>query len=132
MSGMGRIIDGDSHFMEPLDLWERYLDPAFRGREVRAEVDPESGARRLIVDEGPMMLTDVEVLLGALVGYGQKEEGGDLSSFDRYLAENPRWQDMDARVEFIRAEGFDAQVLYPSLGLVWEGSVGDPLLADAL
>ena len=24
------IIDGDSHFMEPLDLFERYTDPKFR------------------------------------------------------------------------------------------------------
>jgi hypothetical protein len=29
---MGRIIDADSHFMEPLDLWERYIEPRYRSR----------------------------------------------------------------------------------------------------
>lgn len=129
---MGRIIDGDSHFMEPLDLWERYVEPAFRERAVRVAADPDSRERVLLVDGSPMLRRDAGVLLGALVGYGQKEAGRDLASFDRYLAENPRWQNMDERVRFLDQEGFDAQVLYPSLGLIWEGSVQDPELADAL
>jgi hypothetical protein len=33
------VIDGDSHFVEPLDLFETYIDPAFRGREMRVEQD---------------------------------------------------------------------------------------------
>ena len=24
---MTAVVDGDSHFMEPLDLYERYIDP---------------------------------------------------------------------------------------------------------
>src|SRR6201987_1826640 len=39
---------------------------------------------------------------------------------------------MEARVRFLDEEGFDKQVLYPSLGIVWEGEVDDPALADAL
>ena len=27
---MTRIIDADSHFMEPLDLWEQHIDPQYR------------------------------------------------------------------------------------------------------
>ena len=30
---MGRaynIIDSDGHVLEPLDLWEKYIDPGFR------------------------------------------------------------------------------------------------------
>lgn len=124
------IIDGDSHFMEPLDVFERYVEPAFRDRCFR--VDRANGQRSLIVDNKPMALIDVEELLGALVGYGQKETGKDLSSFDRYLLENDQWQDMGARVRFLDDEGFAKQILYPSLGLLWEGAVHDPLLADAL
>lgn len=126
------IIDGDSHFMEPLDLFERHIDPKFKERCVRLGRDAGTGDRTLIVDGSPMLLIDVEELLGALVAYSQKEEGKDLNSFDRYLVENDRWQDMDARMRFLDEEGFDKQVLYPSLGLLWEGSVRDPLLADAL
>ncbi len=126
------IIDGDSHFMEPFDLFERHIDPAFRERCVRVTRDAGSGERALLVDNKPMLLVDVEELLGALVGYGQKEQGEDLSSFDRYLIENDQWQDMDARVRFLDTEGFEKQIIYPSLGLIWEGSIEDALLADAL
>ena len=38
---MSRIIDADSHFMEPLDLWERYIEPEFRTRCLRFTQDPD-------------------------------------------------------------------------------------------
>ena len=28
------VIDADGHILEPPDLWERYIDPAFRDRAV--------------------------------------------------------------------------------------------------
>ncbi len=125
-------IDGDSHFSEPLDLFERYTDRRYRDRTVCVARDSTTGKRALVVDGKPMLLVDVEELLGALVAYGQKEAGGNLGTFDRYLIESGRWQDMDERVRYLDREGFAAQIIYPSLGLVWEGSVQDPLLADAL
>jgi predicted TIM-barrel fold metal-dependent hydrolase len=39
---------------------------------------------------------------------------------------------MDKRVQFLDAEGLDYQVLFPTLGLLWEGEVQDPGLAAAL
>ena len=44
------VIDGDSHFMEPLDLYPRYIDPAFRERAMRVEKDPTSGEPTFLVD----------------------------------------------------------------------------------
>ncbi|MEE8043292.1 MAG: amidohydrolase family protein [Pseudomonadales bacterium] len=126
------IIDGDSHFMEPLDLFERYTEAKYRERAVRVGKDPKTGNSALLVDGATMMYTDSGDLIGALVGYGQKEAGASLDTFDRYLATNDQWQDMGARVEFLTSEGFDAQVIYPSLGLIWEGNVGDAHLAAAL
>ncbi len=38
---------------------------------------------------------------------------------------------MDKRIRFLDEEGIDAAILYPTLGLLWEGSVTDPQLADA-
>ena len=32
---MAGVVDGDSHFMEPLDLFERHVDPHFRERAVK-------------------------------------------------------------------------------------------------
>jgi predicted TIM-barrel fold metal-dependent hydrolase len=125
------VIDGDSHFIEPLNLFEEYIDPAFRGREMRVDKDA-GGQLRILTDGRPLQLVDVDTLLAAVVGYGQKEAGRDLSTFDRYLVTNSQWQDMDARVRFLDTEGIDYQVVYPTLGLLWEGGVEDPPLADAL
>ena len=94
-------IDADSHFMEPLDLFERYIDPKFRERAYKVEKDSTTGKRRLVVDNKPLQLLDVEELLSAIVGYGQKETGHDLTNFDRELPYSADWQNMDKRVEFL-------------------------------
>ena len=82
-----RVIDGDSHFIEPLDLFERYVEPEFRERTVRFAADPKRDGRRVMfVDGRPVELgVDLEQLLAAVVGYGQKEAGENLGSFDRGL-----------------------------------------------
>ncbi|HKV53685.1 MAG TPA: amidohydrolase family protein [Candidatus Binataceae bacterium] len=129
---MARLVDGDSHFMEPLDLYERYIDPALRGRAMRLGDDPITGKPAMLVDNKPMKLRDVEEVLGLLAAYGQKETGRDLNNFDRYLARSADWQNMDARIRFLDAEEIGSQVIYPSLGIIWEGEVDDPVLADAL
>jgi predicted TIM-barrel fold metal-dependent hydrolase len=129
---MTRVVDGDSHFMEPVDLYQRYIDPGLRDRAVALGKDPGSGKRALLVDNKPMKLRDVEEVLGLLTAYGQKEAGRTLDNFDRYIAYSSEWQDMDARVRFMDSEGIAVQVIYPSIGIIWEGEVDDPQLADAL
>ena len=49
---MGRIIDADSHFMEPLDLWERYIEPPYRSRCLRFARNPQSGRHVMLINEG--------------------------------------------------------------------------------
>jgi predicted TIM-barrel fold metal-dependent hydrolase len=85
-----------------------------------------------VVDQKPLQMLDVEGVLRAVVAYGQKETGRNLSNFDRELPLSSEWQDMDKRVEFLDREGLAAQVSYPTIGLLWEDAVSDPLLADAL
>ena len=33
------VVDADGHILEPFDLWERYMDPAFRDRAPRIVKD---------------------------------------------------------------------------------------------
>ncbi len=127
-----KAIDGDSHFIEPLDLFERYIDPRFRDRAMRVERDSSTGEFTILVDHKPMRLGNAAQLLGAVVSYGEKEKGHALNDFDAYQFSNARWQDMDRRVAFLDDEGFAAQVIYPTMGILWQGDVQDPLLADAL
>ena len=46
-------IDADGHILEPLDLWDKYIDPAYRERRPRFTID-EHGKERLTV-EGKML-----------------------------------------------------------------------------
>ena len=126
-----RVIDGDAHFLEPLDLFQRYIDPTYREQAMQIETDRVSGEKKFLVNEKPMQIFDVEQFLSAVAGYGQKEQGKDLNSFDRYHYYSTEWSDMGQRVQFLDDEQMASQVIYPTLGLFWEGEVADPYLADA-
>ncbi|NOT55679.1 MAG: amidohydrolase [Deltaproteobacteria bacterium] len=127
-----KIVDGDSHFIEPLDLFTRYMEPAYRERAMRVVNDPTTGKQHMIVDGKPMRLgSDTEEMLSIIVGHGQKEEGNALNEFDRSLIASADWQDMGKRVQYLDTEGLDYQILFPTLGLLWEGEIRDAGLAAA-
>jgi hypothetical protein len=112
-----KIVDGDSHFIEPLDLFLQYIEPAYRDRAMCVVKDPTTGKRQLIVDGKPMRLgNDTEEMLSTIVAYGQKEEGHALNDFDRSRMVEGDWRVMDKRVQFLDA-GIDYRVLFPR-GLV--------------
>jgi uncharacterized protein len=131
---MGRIIDADSHFMEPLDLWERYIEPRYRSRCLRFEREGDTGRWVMFLDGkrtsdfGDLTL---EQLLGVAVGYGQKESGLNLGSFDPGSVFSHSLEDMPSRIAFLDQEGFESQFIYPTLGLFWEDGIEDPDLAAA-
>src|ERR1041385_8635022 len=43
------VGDADGHILEPLDLWDHYIDPKFRERRPRFVID-ENGKERLSVE----------------------------------------------------------------------------------
>ena len=43
------VVDADGHILEPLDLWDKYMDPAFRERRPRFVID-DNGKERLSVE----------------------------------------------------------------------------------
>src|SRR5580700_8874173 len=43
------VVDADGHILEPLDLWDNYIDPEFRDRRPRFVID-ENGKERLSVE----------------------------------------------------------------------------------
>jgi uncharacterized protein len=49
MSRAYNVVDADGHILEPLDLWDRYIDPEFRERRPRFVID-ENGKERLGVE----------------------------------------------------------------------------------
>jgi len=119
-------IDADGHILEPLDLWDTYMDPEFRERRPRFVID-DNGKERLSV-EGKLLgnprgigsLGSVGVRQGLIKAGTLKYAEGRKGGFDPH-----------ARIVDMDADGIDAAFLYPSLGL-FAGAVEDPGLAAGM
>lgn len=126
-----RLIDADAHVLEPPDLWQRYVDPAYRERAIRV-VRGDDGRDQLLIDGCPARLTTPE-MLGDFGGMGRDLAEQATAALSGHYAENapPAAVDPAARVARLDEEGIAHAVLYPSLGLQWVAECDDPAYALA-
>jgi predicted TIM-barrel fold metal-dependent hydrolase len=125
----GRVVDADGHVLEPADTWLKYLEPSYRERAIRIARDDE-GYEVLLVDRRP--LKTLRGQLGALGGIAMDTR--ELLTRGRVsYAEGspPGAYDPFARLRVMDGEGIDAVLLYPTIGICWEGHVADGNLATA-
>jgi len=124
------IVDADGHVLEPADTWLKYIDPDFKDRAIRIERDNE-GREVLLFDNKP--LESLRGQLGALGGI--ELEDGELARIDgeyTYEMGSPAGgYEPHARLKVMDEEGIDKVLLYPTIGICWEGHVTDPALATA-
>src|SRR6201981_624605 len=120
------VIDADGHILEPVDLWDTYMDPEFRERRPRFTID-ENGKERLTV-EGKLLGNPRGI--GSL-GSGRVRQGGGKPDTPQYAEGKKGGFDPHARIVDMDADGIDAAFLYPSLGL-FAGAVEDPGLAAGM
>ena len=121
-------IDADGHVLEPGWLWEEYLEAALRPRALRIGVD-EEGLEQLELDGRPSERTTKGVL-GLLGAMG--DPGAKRGPERRYMDHIPYGGgDAGERIELLDRENLDKAVLYPTLGLLWECEVEDPVLTLA-
>ena len=99
-----RVIDADGHVLEPVDLWERYIDPEFRHQAPR-------GVGVLSVEVLGHVLPDVP---GGLPLEAPDYTTGPAA---RYGFAARRNFDAESQLEALDIEGIDVAVLYPSRGL---------------
>src|SRR3954465_6958747 len=119
-------IDADGHILEPLDLWDKYIDPEFRERRPRVVID-ENGKERLSVED---KLLGNPRGIGSLGAVGVRQGAVKLDSL-KYAEGKKGGFAPHARIVELDADGIDAGFLYPSLGL-FAGAVEDPELAAAM
>jgi predicted TIM-barrel fold metal-dependent hydrolase len=122
-------VDADGHVLEPRDTWLRYLEPNLRDRAIRIERDDE-GVECLLVDGRSHAA--LRGRLGALGGIGM--DSADLMSVGQRSYEDgcpPGGYDPKARLAVMDSEKIDVVLLYPTIGIAWEGLVRDPQLATA-
>jgi hypothetical protein len=111
---MGRtynVIDADGHILEPPDIWDNYIDPAYCDRAPRLFVDTD-GKERLRVEDKIIGGARGLGLLGAI---GARD--GSNSDTIKYTEGRPGGFDPHARITDLDLDGIDAAFLYPSLGL---------------
>jgi predicted TIM-barrel fold metal-dependent hydrolase len=126
---MGRaynVIDADGHILEPLDLWDNYIDPAFRDRAPRV-VKGENGKERLVIEE--QAVGDGQRGIGRIGAVGARQGVVEADTM-AYKDGKPGGFDPHKRIPDMDADGIDAAFLYPSLGL-FSGAIHDPKLAAA-
>ena len=126
---IGLSVDADGHILEPADTWIKYIDPQYRDRAIRIDHD-DKGWEVLMFDNKPAEV--VRGTLGALGGVGMDAEAL-LTPGKRTYAEGcpPGSYDPKARLKVMDEEGIDLALLYPTIGIFWEGWVQDPKLATA-
>ena len=125
MSRTYNVVDADGHVLEPPELWEQYIDPAYRDRAPQLFVDSD-GKERLRI-EGKVLGGPAGLGLVGAVGARQ----GDASIKIKYTEGRKGGFDPHARIPDMELDGIDAAFLYPSIGL-FSGAVEDPQLAAAI
>jgi uncharacterized protein len=121
------VIDSDGHILEPLDLWDKYIDPKYRDRAPRL-IKGENGKERLVMDEH--VVGDGRLGIGRIGAVGARQ-GVVAADTMAYKDGKPGGFDPHARIPDMDADGIDAAFLYPSLGL-FSGAIHDPELAAAV
>ena len=126
MRNQYNVIDADGHILEPLDLWDKYIDPKFRDRAPRI-VKGENGKERLVIEEHTV--GDGRLGIGRIGAVGARQGVVEADTM-AYKDGKPGGFDPHKRIPDMDADGIDAAFLYPSLGL-FSGAIHDPELAAA-
>src|SRR5437660_3138610 len=108
------VIDADGHILEPLDLWNRYIDPKFRDRAPRI-VKGDNGKERLVIEEH--MVGDSRISIGRIGGVGARQ-GVVAADTLEYKDGKPGGFDPHKRIPDMEPGGIDAVLLFPTLRIL--------------
>jgi len=112
-----KVFDSDLHIMEPVDLWQRYIDKEFLHSAPRG-TNRRVGDLALIHPDGRPYGMDTRS------GNNRPPRDGTLSPRqERYKDHSDRGWTNECQLEAMDAEGVDVATLYPTRGL---HAVDDP------
>jgi len=131
-----RFVDCDMHVMEPADLFDRYLDPKFKGRVITDGSRGRAGAGRMLIDglsrQGDDDMQQYRKRSTSVASSARQPLSGSRSA-DYLEFAIQRHYDAEAQIMGMEMEGVDIGVLFPTTGLGLIARDGmDPLLSEAL
>ena len=104
-----KIVDVDSHMMEPEWLWERYIEDRYKSAAPKMGIAPASGRRTFLVEGEPFTREKGKYPMAAPAFF--KTVAKAMERFRRAsstgFSPQSRLQDMDE-------QGVDVQILYPT------------------
>jgi len=119
-----KIIDAELHVMEPVDLWQRYIDPEFKSRAPYRMNEGKWDIRTVVEGEVMASMTDYN--------WPAMSEAEDSALGERYAEEIAVNFDPASQVRAMDKEGLDLAVLYPTSGMYITAKNGmDPRFAEA-
>jgi predicted TIM-barrel fold metal-dependent hydrolase len=116
------VVDCDTHYWEPLELWADYLDPAFRNQAPHFVHDGD----RLLMQVGESIYPSAPEHPGLAKTYGPDETLHEQTIWDKAVS-----TDAPRRLKTMDEEGVDVQIIFPTLGMVGFSGIRDPQLAGA-
>ena len=123
-----KVIDSDMHIIEPVDLWQRYIDPGFRGV---APIGTANSASDLNLIHPDGRLWGRDPLRAMATGRPPGQNSKQVE--ERYRPHADRGYSNEVQLEAMDIEGIDVAVIYPSRGLHALGEPDmDPTLAAAV
>lgn len=129
-----QIIDADSHVTEPIEMWEKYLEPEFKNHAPYIDT-PTTKEGAFIVDVFSPPVKNMKVEGKKIYQKISDEiwaEGIKVTIRD-YAKQGLFGNDPESQVKAIKKMGVDISFLYPTIGL-WLLAIEDmnPQLAVAL
>jgi predicted TIM-barrel fold metal-dependent hydrolase len=124
-------VDADGHILEPADLWESYLEPAYCDRALRVVKD-ENGLDELLIggERSKMSRRGFPSTLAAMGRPDLRAMARDPEiTYENHAAFGST--DAKERLQLLDAEGIDAAVIYTTVGLLWEAELEDAELSQA-
>ena len=103
------VIDVDSHWTEPPDLWSKRAPEKFRDRVLRVAKNAE-GVEQWVIEDGQVM---------GQVGYCSIRPDGSKSkasiAFDTFDEVHPGAIDVAPRLDYMDEHGLTLQIVYPNI-----------------
>src|SRR5580658_3585385 len=124
------IIDADGHILEPVTMWDDYLEEKYKPRGIKFKRN-DQGLEFLEYDgkQAAMLLPGI---LHGIGGMGRPIKDLAPSADKGYMDSAPFGSmDMKERLKLLDQDGIDKAILYPTIGLLWEAEVEDPEITNA-
>src|SRR5438132_7719646 len=81
MARQYNVIDADGHVLEPMDMWEKYIDPGFRERAPKLVIDTD-GKERLLVETQVLGSQKGFGVIGAIGARDTEMDDGEMTYAD--------------------------------------------------